>query len=225
MSRDELHGGRSHKAVSVFLRLGELSSAVIVLGILSRFAYLLGVAQVHADSRIVYAMVTAGIGILFSLLFCPPFDSLFMVFPFDFILWIMWLVAFCLLETRTSSGVCSARWYNDYWGYYWGRYWRVGGIGTVNVNRAGCGEWRTTLAFSFVASFLHLVSGILGIYVFHTYVHVAATMETVKHTTEKLSKSSKKPPRGSDQIADAENGASTTQPPPKDETQPSGVRN
>lgn len=98
MSR-ETNGGKSHKVVSVFLRLGELCSAIIVLGILSRFTYLLSVAQVHADGRIVYAMVTAGIGILFSLLFCPPFDSLFMSFPFDFIMWIMWLVAFCLLET------------------------------------------------------------------------------------------------------------------------------
>lgn len=98
MSR-ETSGGKSHKVISVFLRLGELCSAIIVLGILSRFAYLLSIAEVNADSRIVYAMVTAGIGILFSLLFCPPFDSLFMGFPFDFILWIMWLVAFCLLDT------------------------------------------------------------------------------------------------------------------------------
>jgi hypothetical protein len=62
---------------------------------------------------------------------------------------------------RTGTHNCSARWYYDYWGYYWGRFWRVGPIGTVTIDGAGCAQWRTVLAFSFIAWFLHLMSGIL----------------------------------------------------------------
>lgn len=64
-------------------------------------------------------------------------------------------------KQKTGSHTCSSRWYYDYWGYYWGRFWRVGPIGTVNIDTAGCAQWRTVLAFSFIAWFLHFMSGIL----------------------------------------------------------------
>ena len=99
MARDrDGHRGTAHKAASVLLRLGELVSAIIVLGILSRFCYLLSLQLATANGRVVYTMVVAGIGIIFSFFLCIPFDVLFMSFPFDFVLFIMWLVAFCLLE-------------------------------------------------------------------------------------------------------------------------------
>lgn len=93
------HTGTAHKVISVILRLGEFACAVIVLGILSRFCYLISIPQAEADGRIIYAMVVAGIGIVYSFFFCPPFKSLFLGFPFDFILFVMWLVAYCLLQT------------------------------------------------------------------------------------------------------------------------------
>lgn len=96
MARDT---GAAHKIVSVILRFLELSSAVIVLGLLSRFAYMISMAGVNMDGRLVYAMVVAGIGIVYSIFLCPPFDALFASFPVDFILFIMWLVAYCLLQT------------------------------------------------------------------------------------------------------------------------------
>ncbi|KAF5704830.1 hypothetical protein FMUND_12346 [Fusarium mundagurra] len=65
----------AHKVISVLLRLAELASAVIVLGILSRFCYLAGIAQVHIDGRIIYAIVVACLGIIYSVLFCPPFKN------------------------------------------------------------------------------------------------------------------------------------------------------
>ncbi|KAH8645950.1 hypothetical protein BGZ61DRAFT_377033 [Ilyonectria robusta] len=182
------HTGTAHKVVSVILRIGELCCAVIVLGLLSRFCYLISIAQESADGRIVYAMVVGGIGIIYSFFFCPPFKSLFLSFPFDFVLFVMWLVAYCLLQTRTGSHTCSSRWYYDYWGYYWGRFWRVGPVGTVSIDRAGCAQWRTVLAFSFIAWFLHVTSGILGIYVFHTYIKLEETKRDIKHHAEKLTK-------------------------------------
>jgi len=91
--------GVAHKVVSVILRLAELASAIIVLGILSRFTYLAGIAQVHIDGRIIYTIVVACLGILYSIFFCPPFKTLFLGFPFDFVMFVMWLVAYCLLQT------------------------------------------------------------------------------------------------------------------------------
>ncbi|KNB18757.1 hypothetical protein FOXG_16189 [Fusarium oxysporum f. sp. lycopersici 4287] len=169
--------GVAHKAISILLRLGELASAIIVLGILSRFCYLISIAEVHADGRIIYGIVVACLGIIYSILFCPPFKDMFLGFPFDFVMFVMWLVAYCLLQTRTGGHACSARWYYDYWGYYWGRFWRVGPIGTVTINGTGCGAWKTVLAFSFIAWFLHLLSGIL---VGHFFVFIPAFKKSKK---------------------------------------------
>ncbi|KAH7169688.1 uncharacterized protein B0J16DRAFT_351733 [Fusarium flagelliforme] len=180
--------GVAHKAISVILRLFEFASAIIVLGLLSRFCYMISIAQVNVDGRIIYVMVVAGISIIYSFFFCPPFKSLFLGFPFDFVLFVMWLVAYCLLQTKTGSHTCSSRWYYDYWGYYWGRFWRVGPIGTVNINGAGCAQWRAVLAFSFIAWFLHLASGILGVYVFRTYIKLDETKRDMRYRAEKLTK-------------------------------------
>ncbi|KAH7313926.1 hypothetical protein B0I35DRAFT_436114 [Stachybotrys elegans] len=178
--------GTAHKVVSVLLRFGEFACAVIVLGILSRFCYLLSISQADADGRIVYAMVVASIGIVYSILFCLPIKYLFFGFPLDWVLFVMWLVAYCLLQTRTHTHACSADWYYNYWGYYWGWSWRYGPVGRVRVDGAGCGEWRAVLAFSFIAWVLHLTSGFLGIYVFHEYIDVAETKHEIKQQTEKL---------------------------------------
>ncbi|EEU38116.1 uncharacterized protein NECHADRAFT_84362 [Fusarium vanettenii 77-13-4] len=177
--------GTTHKVCSVILRLGQIACATIVIGILARFSYVLTIAQVHEDGRLVYAMVVAGMSIVYSFLLCPPFRNLFLSFPCDFILFIMWLVAYCLLQTKSGTNTCSSTWYRTYWGYYWGRYWRVGRPGVVNVGRAGCGQWRTVLAFSFIAWFAYLLSGILGIYVFHRYIKVKETTAEFKHQAKK----------------------------------------
>ncbi|EXK25551.1 hypothetical protein FOMG_17793 [Fusarium oxysporum f. sp. melonis 26406] len=168
--------GVVHKIISIPLRLGELASAITVLGILSRFCYLISIAEVHADGRIIYGVVVACLGIIYSILFCTPFTDMFLGFPFDFVMF------------RTGYHTCSARWYYGYWGYYWGLFWRVGPIGTVTINGAGCGSWKTVLAFSFIAWFLHLLSSILGIYVFRTYIKIEETKREIKHQAEKLAK-------------------------------------
>jgi len=187
MAREGERHGTAHRIISVLLRLGQFACGIIVLGLLSRFCYLVGLADVSVDGRIIYAMVTAGIAVIFSLFLCAPFNILFLSFPFDFILFIMWLVVFCLLETKTGTDTCSSSWYYNYWGYYWGRFWRVGPIGRVRVGSTGCPQWRTVLAFSFIALFLHLLSGILGIYVFRTYIKLKETTANVKKHAAKLS--------------------------------------
>jgi hypothetical protein len=192
MAHQDGRDGVAHKLISFILRLGEFSSAVIVLGILANFCYDLTIAQSYADSRIVYTMVVAGIALVYSFFVCIPFKTLFLGFPLDFVFFILWLVAFCLLETKTASGACSGRWYNDYWGYHWGRFWRYGPVGSVPINRAGCSQWRTVLAFTFIASFTHLLSGILGIYVWRTYVHIPDAIQNIKHKVGSISKPNEK---------------------------------
>lgn len=95
--------GVAHKVISVILRLSELASAIIVLGILSRITYLVGLAEASVDGRIIYTIVVACLGIMYSIFFCPPFRSMFLGFPFDFLLFVMWLVAYCLLQTVLRS--------------------------------------------------------------------------------------------------------------------------
>ncbi|CAH0019988.1 unnamed protein product [Clonostachys rhizophaga] len=122
--------GTTHKVLSILFRLGELISAIIVVAILGRFSWLIHPAHVSVDGRIIYTMVVASLGIVFSLLFIVPITALFLSFPFDFIMFIMWLIAFCLLETRTGTNTCTSSWFSNYWGYYWGRFWHRGPIGT-----------------------------------------------------------------------------------------------
>ncbi|KAI6783550.1 uncharacterized protein J7T54_005579 [Emericellopsis cladophorae] len=184
--REKERGGTFHRVAYFLLRMSELVCAVIVLAILARFTYLVGIARVDVQGRIVYALVIASIATAFSILFCLPINALSMSFPFDFILFVGWLVAFSLLASESRH--CSSGWYNNYWGYYWGRWWRTGPVGTVAVGNTGCGYWRTTLAFSFLASMAHLLSFILGIYVFRTYVRVKDTVATAKRQAGKLRK-------------------------------------
>ncbi|KAH7111941.1 hypothetical protein B0J13DRAFT_270210 [Dactylonectria estremocensis] len=206
--------GGAHKIASVILRFLEFCCAVIVLGLLSRFVYLVGIAGVHCDGRIIYAIVVASIGTAYSILLCAPFDALFLSFPFDFVLFVMWLVAYCLLQSRTGGHTCSANWYYNYWGYYWGRFWTVGPIGRVNISGAGCAQWRTVLAFSCIAWFLHLLSGILGIYVLENYIQVKDTVKSAKQQMRKMSHSY--PPNGrnrdSTNVEAGQDGTNPTQP-------------
>ncbi|KAK4096609.1 hypothetical protein N658DRAFT_489832 [Parathielavia hyrcaniae] len=78
--------------------------------------------------------------------------------PADFALFVMWLVFFCLLITRTGVNTCFAHWLGNYWEYHWGRWWR-GPFGDVGYT--GCSYWRTGLAFSFLAMFAFLITTIL----------------------------------------------------------------
>ncbi|KAH6949630.1 hypothetical protein DER45DRAFT_588453 [Fusarium avenaceum] len=159
-----LGSSSGHKVASVILRFLELACGAIVLGLLDRFCHLVDEASnVSVDGRIIYAMVVAGITIVYratefhelvrySILLFAPFDIFFMSFPFDFILF-----------SRTRSHICSA----------------------------GCRMFgvRTVLAFSIIAWVLHLISGFLGVYVFANYIQIEETVNLAKRQMRKLSHS------------------------------------
>ncbi|EWG44756.1 hypothetical protein FVEG_05747 [Fusarium verticillioides 7600] len=58
----------------------------------------------------------------------------------------------------------------------------------LNIDAAGCASWRTALAFAFIAWFLHLLSGILGVYVLQTYIKLDETKTDLKQHAEKLAR-------------------------------------
>ena len=91
--------GTGHKVLSVLLRILQLACAAIVLGILGEFSHRANDNAVNIDNRIIYTMALAGICIIYTLLCVVPFKMQYLIFPMDFILFVMWLTAFCLLET------------------------------------------------------------------------------------------------------------------------------
>ncbi|KAK0705773.1 hypothetical protein B0T21DRAFT_298961 [Apiosordaria backusii] len=161
--------GAASKVIHIVLRVFEVICSVIVLGLLARFLHLIAQAGASADSRVVYGVVTASISTLFALVFIAPFIYAFLAFPMDAILFVMWIVVFGLLTSRTGSSMCNASWYWNYWGYYWGGWWRVPEVTVWDRGYGGCASWRAVLAFSFLAAIAFLVSAILGAVVVHRY--------------------------------------------------------
>jgi len=172
--------GAASRTVLVILRLLELSTSAVVVGILGYFLSLIGAANAYSDSRLIYAIVVASFSIFVSLVFILPFLYAFLVFPVDFIFSVLWFVAFCLLESITGIDTCGSVWYYNYWGYYWGGFWRqpVVTVGPNIINWSGCASWRAVLAMSFIASFFYLMNAFLGCYV------------VLKYRDEKLRRSS-----------------------------------
>jgi len=98
--------GSASKVISVFLRLGELASAVIVLGIVGWFLSAVNEANGYADPNLTYIIVIACISVFLSVVLILPFTYSFLAFPMDFVMFVLWLVAFCLEEavrTPTTS--------------------------------------------------------------------------------------------------------------------------
>ena len=99
--------GSASKVLLVVLRVWQLICSVVVLGILAAFMNRVHDANGPKDGRIIYSIVTASISTAFSIIFIAPFFYSFLAFPFDFVLFVMWLVAFCLLETVRPYLHCS----------------------------------------------------------------------------------------------------------------------
>jgi hypothetical protein len=89
--------GKASKVISVLLRFGELACATIVLGLMSRFFYLVDLGDGPFQGRLIYAEVIAALSVFFSIVLMPPFTYSFYAFPLDFILFICNIVAFGLL--------------------------------------------------------------------------------------------------------------------------------
>ena len=91
------------RIVQAILRVWQFICSVIVLGILARFLDVLSDAGVTRDGRIIYGIIVASISLVFAIVFVVPFLYSFLAFPFDFAMFVMWLVLFCLLITVSGS--------------------------------------------------------------------------------------------------------------------------
>ncbi len=94
--------GTGSKVALVILRVSEFISSVIVMSIVAHFINHINQAGADANSRIIYTIVVASISTAYSLVFVVPMTYAFIVFPLDFIMFVLWIVVFCLDET-----VCS----------------------------------------------------------------------------------------------------------------------
>jgi hypothetical protein len=95
--------GTGSKIASVFFRLGELCSAIIVVALLGRFFYLLDLANGSANGRLIYAEVISVLEIIFSTLLIIPAKYSFYAFPIDIVFFICSIVAFALLADVSPS--------------------------------------------------------------------------------------------------------------------------
>jgi len=88
--------GTTSKVCSLFLRFFELACSAIVTGLVSRFFALVHSGRGSHNSRLIYTLVIAVLGIVLSLVLMPPLRYSFMMWPVDIAMFIMWIVAFGL---------------------------------------------------------------------------------------------------------------------------------
>lgn len=89
--------GTFSRVLSTLSRFLALGSSIIVAGLLGRFVHHLRGSGSSGGSRIIYALALSGISIFFALLLIVPLKFQFWAFPLDFIMFVMWIVAFALL--------------------------------------------------------------------------------------------------------------------------------
>jgi len=133
---------------SIILRLAELAFAAIVAGLTGVYLHAHKGASSWSLGRFIYTEIVAGLSILFAIIWLFPFSGSFIHWPTDFIISIMWFVAFGLMVD----------WLNGACGY-------VFDWDGIDVNGNGtCAEWKANVAFAFLSAIVWLVSAILGIY-------------------------------------------------------------
>ncbi|KAL1991762.1 hypothetical protein VTN49DRAFT_5070 [Thermomyces lanuginosus] len=141
------------RLVSVVLRLGEITFATIVAGIIGY--YLQRWDEGYGDrlgdylGRWIYSEVIAGLSILLGLLWLIPTAHTFFIWPIDVVISFAWFAVFGLVVDALDDVPCGGV-------FDWDR-------GTINFDNF-CGHWRAAEAFSFLSAIIWLVSGILGIY-------------------------------------------------------------
>jgi len=135
---------------SLALRVGELAFSATVAGLTGSYLHQTKHQSAWSKKRFIYTEIVAAIGILFSLLFLLPFMASFVHWPLDFVLFILFMVAFGLLADFIGPMNC-------------GSIWNWDGI----TGKATCSKFKADLAFCFLASIFFLVSALLGLWVTH----------------------------------------------------------
>lgn len=90
--------GTAHKVISACLRVFEFCCAIIILGLLARFFYIVNQLDGPTDSRLTYALSISVISVLFTFILIPPLKYSFHFFPLDLALFVCWIVCYALLQ-------------------------------------------------------------------------------------------------------------------------------
>ncbi|KAI9795207.1 MAG: hypothetical protein M1833_007289 [Piccolia ochrophora] len=132
------------RLVSIPLRVGELIFAAVVAGLTGEYLHNYDKANVFPQKRFIYTEVVAGLSILFSLLWLIPFSAGFIHYPIDFVLFVLWIVAFGLLVDYIGPLNCGSV-------FAWGSTF---GKGT-------CQKWKANVAFAFLSAIFWLISALV----------------------------------------------------------------
>jgi len=139
------------RTIALCLRIGELAFAAVVAGLIGKYLHYWDKINAWPEKRFIYTEVVAGLAILASLILLIPLTEHIIHFPLDFILFILWIVAFALLVSFLG-GSCGSIW-------HWGDI----------TDKGTCQEWKASIAFSFLSAIFWLASAILGLWVWHRY--------------------------------------------------------
>jgi uncharacterized membrane protein YphA (DoxX/SURF4 family) len=86
------------RTISLLFRASELAFSVIVAGITGWYLHATDQYSAWSRGRYIYTVVVAGLSILVSLVLLIPFTASLMHWPLDLLLFVLWMVAFGLLE-------------------------------------------------------------------------------------------------------------------------------
>jgi len=132
------------------LRVGELAFSATVAGLTGSYLHSQKHTSAWSKKRFIYTEVVSAIGILFALLFLLPFTRSIIHYPADFVLFVLFMVAFGLLANFIGPMHC-------------GSIWNWHGI----TGKATCDKFKADVAFTFLASIFFLASAVLGFYIIH----------------------------------------------------------
>jgi len=135
------------RVFSFFLRVAELVSSVVVLGINGYYLDSWRKSHSHIPARFIYIEVAAALGTLFSLIWLiPTISHVALHAVADFILMVLFIAGFGLLVDWFGSGSC-------------------GGVFHWSGDQGNCQRWKATEAFLFLGAIFFLCSALLALWV------------------------------------------------------------
>jgi len=144
---------------SVLLRLAELAFVAIVAGLTGAYLQWVSDASTWDQGRFIYTEVVAGLAMILAIIWLFPFSGSFIHYPVDFLICILWFIAFGLIVNWLDGGC--------------GYIFNWDGASFTGTN--SCGEWKANIAFCFLSAIVWLVSAILGVYWVHRHDAPAAS--------------------------------------------------
>jgi len=141
------------RTIALILRVLELASAAIVAGLIGHELRRADKASARPAKRFIYTEVVAGLALLLSLLLLLPMTWAFSLWPLDFVMFILWIVAFGLLVDWLPTRSCNSS------------GWNFNPFDDSGANH--CQQWKAAVAFCFLSAMFWLASGAIAAWTLH----------------------------------------------------------